>query len=58
MRAFALRSGYNFSADALRLSAGAGYAGDIGTFRGALDYAFTDGGYLGAVHRISLGVRF
>ena len=58
MRAFALRSGYNFSADALRLSAGAGYSGDVGNFRGALDYAFTDGGFLGAVHRISLGVRF
>ncbi len=56
--AFALRTGYNFSADALKLSAGAGYMGDIGSYRGALDYAYTDGGYLGAVHRVSLGVRF
>jgi hypothetical protein len=55
---FALRSGYNFSADALKLSAGAGFMGDIGSYRGALDYAYTDGGYLGAVHRLSLGVRF
>ena len=54
----ALRSGYIFRADALNLSAGAGFMGDIGTFRGALDYAYTDGGYLGAVHRVSLGVRF
>ena len=56
--AFALRTGYNFSADALKLSAGAGYMGEIGSYRGALDYAYTDGGFLGAVHRISLGVRF
>ena len=55
---FAVRGGYNFSADALKLSAGAGFMGDIGTYRGALDYAYTDGGFLGSVHRISLGVRF
>jgi len=55
---FALRGGYNFRADALKLSAGAGFTGDIGSLRGQLDYAYTDGGFLGAVHRISLGVRF
>lgn len=55
---FALRGGYNFRADALKLSAGAGYIGSIGDFRGAVDYAYTDGGPLGAVHRLSLGVRF
>ena len=56
--ALALRGGYNFRADALKLSAGAGFSGDLGSFRGALDYAFTDGGFLGSVHRVSLGVRF
>lgn len=55
---FALRAGYNFRADALKLSAGAGFTGEIGSLRGALDYAYTDGGFLGAVHRMSLGVRF
>jgi hypothetical protein len=55
---FAVRGGYNFRADALKLSAGAGYLGEFGGYRGALDYAYTDGGFLGAVHRVSLGVRF
>ena len=54
----ALRGGYNFRADALKLSVGAGFNGSFGDFRGALDYAYTDGGPLGAVHRVSLGVRF
>jgi len=55
---FALRGGYNFRADALKLSAGAGFTTEFGSTRGQLDYAFTDGGYLGSVHRLSLGVRF
>jgi len=55
---FALRGGYNFRADALKLSAGAGFTTEFGATRGQLDYAFTDGGYLGSVHRLSLGVRF
>ena len=55
---FALRAGYNFRADALKLSAGAGFTGEMGGMRGQLDYAYTDGGFLGAVHRVSLGVRF
>lgn len=55
---FALRTGYNFRADALKLSAGAGFTGEFGSLRGAFDYAYTDGGFLGAVHRLSLGVRF
>ena len=55
---FALRGGYNFGADALKLSAGAGFNGNFANLRGALDYAYTDGGPLGAVHRMSLGVRF
>jgi hypothetical protein len=57
-RVFALRTGYNFRADDLKLSAGAGFAGDLGTLRGTVDYAYTDGHFLGAIHRISLGLRF
>jgi len=55
---FALRGGYNFRADALKLSAGAGFTTEFGSTRGQVDYAYTDGGYLGSVHRLSLGVRF
>lgn len=55
---FALRTGYNFRADAFKLSAGTGFTGNVGKYRGAFDYAYTDGGFLGAVHRLSLGVRF
>ena len=54
----ALRSGYNLRADAMKFSAGAGFSGTFGDYRGSLDYAYTDGGPLGAVHRISLGLRF
>lgn len=57
-RVFALRSGYNFRADQLNFSAGAGFAGDLGSVRGTLDYAYTNGGVLGTIHRISLGARF
>lgn len=57
-RTFALRTGYNFDADDLKFSAGAGFAGDFSGLHGTLDYAYTDGGFLGAIHRITLGVRF
>jgi len=57
-RTFALRSGYNFRADELKFSAGAGFAGRMRDLRGSVDYAFTDGGYLGAIHRMTLGVQF
>jgi len=57
-RVVALRTGYNFNADALKFSAGAGFMGDFSTLRGTLDYAYTDGGYLGGVHRVTLGLRF
>ena len=56
-RMFALRTGYNFRADALKFSVGAGFTGEFGQMRGTLDYSFTDGGPLGSVHRLSLGVR-
>jgi hypothetical protein len=54
----ALRSGYNFNADELKFSAGAGVFATIGEKQATVDYAFTDGGFLGAVNRVSLGVRF
>ena len=56
-RTFALRTGYNFRADALKFSAGAGFVGDFGQMHGTIDYSFTDGGAFGSVHRLSLGVR-
>lgn len=57
-RAFSLRTGYNFNADELKFSAGAGFAGDFSTLHGNVDYAYTDAGFLGNVQRLSLGVRF
>ncbi len=57
-RMFALRTGYDSTADLLRFSAGAGFIAAIGTLRGSLDYAYSDAGDLGAIHRMSLGVRF
>jgi len=57
-RFLALRTGYNFNADQLKFSAGAGFAGELGSLRGTLDYAYTDGGVLGGINRLSLGVKF
>ena len=57
-RALSIRGGYNFNADEIHWSAGAGAYGDLGTLRATVDYAYSDGGLLGAIHRVSLGVRF
>jgi hypothetical protein len=57
-RRLALRAGYNFNADELRLSAGVGVFASIGSTELTADYAYTDGGFLGAVNRLSLGLRF
>jgi len=54
----ALRAGYVFNSDALKLSAGVGLSAHIGTWEGSVDYAYTDGGLLGSVNRLSLGLRF
>ena len=54
----ALRTGYNFNASEMKFSAGAGVFANVGQTHGQVDYAFTDGGALGAVHRVSLGLRF
>ena len=56
-RRLALRSGYNFRADELKLSAGAGLFFSVGQRKGTLDYSYTDGGNLGGISRLSLGVR-
>jgi hypothetical protein len=58
LRRFALRTGYNFRADALKFSAGAGFVTDLSAAKLNIDYAWTDGGPLGGVHRMTLGVRF
>lgn len=57
-RAFALRGGYNFNADALKFSAGTGVIARVGQTQATVDYAYTDGGSLGAISRLSLGFRF
>ena len=57
-RRLALRSGYNFTADQLKFSAGAGVYATLGQTQATIDYAYTDGGFLGAINRLSLGLRF
>jgi hypothetical protein len=57
-RRLALRTGYNWNSDAMKLSAGAGVYFSIGQKQGTVDYAYTDGDLLGAVNRLSLAMRF
>jgi hypothetical protein len=57
-RRFSLRTGYNFNADVMRFSAGLGIAMPLSLAQGMIDYAYTDGGPLGGVNRLSLGYRF
>jgi hypothetical protein len=52
---YALRTGYDFSSDEMRLSAGFGLALRLGERRGTVDYTWTDGNHLGGIHRFSLG---
>jgi hypothetical protein len=55
---FAVRAGYDFNADAMKFSTGFGVnAPVLGTF-GTADYAYTDAGYLGSVHRLTLTLEF
>jgi long-subunit fatty acid transport protein len=58
LRRLALRAGYNFNADELKFSAGAGVYASIGQTQATVDYAYTDGGFLGTINRLGLGVRF
>jgi hypothetical protein len=57
-RVLALRTGYDFNADEIKWSAGAGARATLGTTQGTVDYAFSDGGVLGGIHQFSLGVQF
>lgn len=57
-RRFALRSGYNFNSDELGFSAGVGANASLGQSQLTADYAYTNGGMLGSINRLSLGVRF
>ena len=54
----ALRTGYNFNSDELKFSAGAGLYAGLGQSKLNIDYAYTQGDFLGAINRVSLGVRF
>lgn len=54
-----LRGGYNINYDSERLAAGAGFHFPVSVVGMAdLDYAYTDMGDLGSVHRISLQFQF
>jgi len=55
-----LRGGYNINYDAEGLAAGAGVHFPVSTLHTTadLDYAFTDMGDLGEVHRVSLSLKF
>jgi hypothetical protein len=57
-RRLALRSGYNFNADAFHFAAGAGVYAALGSLQATVDYAYSAGGDLGSVNRISLEVKF
>ena len=57
-RQLALRTGYNWNADVMNLSAGAGLSFALGRIQGNLDYAYTDADVLGGVNRLSLGLKF
>jgi hypothetical protein len=57
-RRLSLRSGYNFNSDELKLSAGAGLYASIGQSQLTVDYAYTQGDFLGAINRLSMGVKF
>lgn len=52
----ALRTGYDFSADEMGFAAGLGAKVDLMGRRGSVDYAYTEGGNLRSVHRVSLGL--
>ena len=50
----ALRAGYDFSADALKLHGGFGARVRLGESLLFVDYAYSDGGYFGGIHRWTL----
>ncbi|MCP4546025.1 MAG: PorV/PorQ family protein [bacterium] len=54
----AFRAGYNLLSDEMGLSAGFGANFLVGTALAGLDYSFTDGNSLGAIHRWAFRVDF
>jgi len=54
----ALRAGYDFNADAMKFSTGLGVNTPLLGGLGAADYAYSDAGYLGSVHRLTLTLEF
>lgn len=58
MRRYSLRCGYNFNSDVMKLSAGFGAVVPMKLAQASIDYAYTDGGPLMGVHRVSAGFRF
>lgn len=52
----AFRGGYDFSSDEMGFAAGLGLKLDLAGRRGSIDYAFTEGGHLESVHRLTLGI--
>ena len=55
---FALRGGYDLLSDEMGLSAGFGATFPMANSLAGLDYSFTDGNSLGAIHRWALRVDF
>jgi hypothetical protein len=58
LKRLALRSGYHIRSDAFKMSAGAGFRGEISGIQGQIDYSYTDAGPLGHVSRLSLQAAF
>jgi hypothetical protein len=56
--AYALRTGYDLASDEMGFSAGLGFKVSLGGRPGTIDYAYTAGGHLEAVHRWSLSLGF
>lgn len=54
---FFIRAGYDASADTMKFSAGAGFHTRFGYNEGDFDYAYSDGGPLGDVHRFAIRIQ-
>lgn len=57
-RLFHIRAGYKINVDEESLTAGAGFTANMDFARGTVDYAFSEFGRLGGVHRISVTMEF
>jgi hypothetical protein len=53
-RVLALRGGYDWNANEMKASFGAGVLANIAQHEGGIDYAATFSEYLGTVHRLTL----